>query len=333
MKLWREKRTWIAKHALAKLARLSPESVRSIAVIKHAAYGDLLCTRPFLVTLRKYFPHARLTFSAINHYRRGIPEDLVDRVHLIPGIHDRQRLFGSWRAMKELGYHQLLFDLTESTPSMLLSWLTPADFKIGFQHRSLHKWVYDAAILRAEYRFEAETFLEQLHILGMQYDLPLDYAYPATALQRGKPYVVYFPTASAANKSWPVAHFIDLIGQMAAQYAQYEHIILSGLADWEIQRAEQAAHALAQHANVVKLAAGPDDANLLKGASALVANDTGIRHLGIAVGVPTVGIFFHAPPFGYWPRFGRHEVSYELDGSIPPAAHVAQALRRILDAD
>ena len=330
MKLWREKRTWIGKHAVARLARLTPESIESIAIIKHAAYGDLLCTRPFLVTLRKYFPRASLTFSAINHYRRGIPEDLVDRVHLIPGIHDPHRLVDSWRAMKQLGHHNLLFDLTESTPSFLLSKLTPADFKIGFQHRGFHKWVYDAAILRAEYRFEAETFLEQLHILGLQYDLPLDYAYPASAMQRATPYVVYFPTASAANKSWPAEYFIELIGQMAVQYAQYEHIILSGLAGWEIERATQMAGALTQHANVVKLAAGPEDASLLKGARALVANDTGIRHLGIALGTPSVGIFFHAPPFGYWPRFGRHEVAFEPDGGIPPVAHVKQALCRIL---
>ncbi len=326
-----EKRTWLSRRAKTKLARLSVDDIESILIIKHAAYGDLLCTRPFLVTLRQSFPKAKLTLSTIEHYQRGTPDDLVDRVHVLPSknISFLNRL----RAMRELGHHTLLFDLTESTPSFLLSLLTSADFKIGYQHRSVHKWIYDVAILRAEYRFEAETFLEQLHVLGLQYDWPPDYQMPVTAMSRPRPYVIYFPTASALNKSWPLELFAQLIEQTAQQYPQYDHIILSGLADWEIEIADKISSQLQASQNVIKLAAGNEDANLIKGAIALVANDTGIRHLAIATQTPTVGIFFYATPFGYWPRFGGHQVVFTPDGRTPSVNNVKRALCCILDLE
>lgn len=333
MRLWREKRTWFGKRARHKAERLAAEDVTRIGIIKHAAFGDLLCTRPFLITLREYFPQAQLSFSAISHYQRGIPHDLVDRVHIIPGNNQKASPLERYKAMRELGHQHILFDLTESTPALLQSWLTPADLKIGFQHRGLHKWFYDAAILRAEYRFEAETFLEQLHILGLPYELPLRYDFPAEPLKRARRYVVYFPTASHENKSWPKERMQKLIQRMAEQYPQYDHIVLSGLADWERDWARQITDSLSEQANVLLQIAGEQDNSLLKGSLALVANDTGIRHLGIALGIPTVGIFFHAIPFGYWPRFAQHDVAFETNGSPPSVERVALALERILATD
>ena len=333
MKLWRERHTWLARNATHKLSNIQHKDVKSIAVIKHAAYGDLLCTRPFLITLRQYFPQASITFCAIRHYTRGIPEDLVDHIYIVSGKKDQKGFWYKFNEYKNLGSHDLLFDLTSSTPSFMMSLLSPASFRIGFQHRNIHKLVYDVAIPRAEYRFEAETFLEQLNILGLQYELPLRYDLPVSAMHRPNPYVVYFPTASAINKSWPIGNFIQLIRQTAEQYPHYDHILLSGLAEWEFDLVDQAEKELSQHKNVFKLTASEKDASLIKGACALVANDTGIRHLGIAAGIPTVGIFFHATPFGYWPRFGRHEVVFERDGSIPGVDKVKQALCMILDKD
>jgi ADP-heptose:LPS heptosyltransferase len=332
MKLWRERQTWQRKNAGEKLAALNFDSIKSIAVIKHAAYGDLLCTRPFLVTLKKFFPSASITFCNISHYTRGTPDDLVDRVFVTPGKNSSLSLYGRLKAFRKLGEHDLLFDLTASTPSFFLSLVNKAKFKIGFQHRKIHRFIYDVAIPRAQFRFEAETFLEQLHILGIQYELPLDYAMPVEPVRREKPYVVYFPTASSQSKSWPAESFATLIAQAAAAWPELEHIILSGLAEWEIQYAKNIHKKLKEHQNVLYLSAGDNDAGLIKSAKVLVANDTGIRHLGIATGTTTVGIFFDTTPFGYWPRFADHEVVFNIDGRIPAVDDVMLALARVLDS-
>ena len=331
MKLWREKQTWVSSKAKSKLERLSFDNIKSIAVIKHAAFGDLLCTRPLLVTLRKYFPDAKITFCAISHYTNGVPEDLVDHVFLAPGKNKPLSIWSRFKAYQELGEHDLLLDVTASTPSFILSLLNKAKFKIGFQHRNVHKFVYDVAIPRAQFKFEAETFLEQLHVLGIQYELPLDYAMPVNALSRERPYLVYFPTASKPEKSWPSDSFTHLINRTATDYPDMEHIILAGINEWETEYARNIYDTLANHNNVTFFTGGSESAALIKGAAALVANDTGIRHLGIATNTTTIGIFFDTQPFGYWPRFGGHQIVYEIDGSFPPVEKVIQAIRKVIN--
>ncbi len=332
MKLWRERNTWHAKGAEQKLARIDRAAVRSIAIIKHAAFGDLLLTRPFLLTLREHFPDASLTFSAVSHYLRGLPEDLVDRVHVTPGKKERPGLRARIASFRALGYHDLLFDLTASTRSFQITRANPAGFKIGYQHRGVHRWVYDAAIPRADFRFEAETFLEQLNVVGVQFDWPPRFGMEIEPLHRERPYIVYFPTASEPRKAWPVENFARLIGECSAALPDHEHVVLSGLADWEQDVARRLGHEHEGRGNVSVATAGKQDPNLIRGAATLVSNDTGIRHLGIAAGTATVCVFTRTSPYGYWPRFGRHEVVFEPDGGDPPVDKVAAAVLRTVGA-
>ena len=45
MRLWHETDTWQHRHARRRLAAMDAESVKQIAVIKHAAFGDQLLLR------------------------------------------------------------------------------------------------------------------------------------------------------------------------------------------------------------------------------------------------------------------------------------------------
>jgi len=63
MKLWLDKGVWTRKKAKQKAALLDLEKIQTIGVIKHAALGDLMATRPFLITLREYCPNAKITLG------------------------------------------------------------------------------------------------------------------------------------------------------------------------------------------------------------------------------------------------------------------------------
>lgn len=330
MKLWKEANTWQSKKSVGKLTRIESSDIRNIVVIKHAAYGDMLLLRPFLIELRTAFPRARITLSVISHYLRGVPEDLVDRVHVVPSTKEKKGTRYALRSYKELGPHDLLFDQTASTRSFILSLITKAKFKIGFQYRSLHKFIYDFAIPRSTYRFEAGTFLEQLCPLGIDYAWPPNFDMKVSPVTRDKSYIVYFPTASSPAKSWPADNFSILIRKMAAEWPQYEHILLTGISEWEKVVADDIMASLSEIENVSLLEAGPEDQALLQGANLLVSNDTGIRHLGIALNTTTVCIFSSTPPYRYWPRYGRHQVVYNQDASMPDWQAVALAIHRAL---
>jgi len=330
MKIWSWKRTWVATKAPAKAENLHFDDVRSIAVLKHAALGDMLMTRPFLITLRKYFPNANITLSVVENYQAGIPHDLVDRVHVTLSSENKPGTMARFRNFRELGPHDLLFDISAITRTFWISLLNKATLKVGFQHRQIHRYIYDIALNRTGFRFEAENFLDQLLALGLEYEWPLRFDLDTGASDIETPYVVYFPTASDSYKSWTPAHFASLIKQMQQEYPAYQHILLGGIAEWEDRVCQQILQQTGTHSNLRYVRGSDKTPALINGASALVSNDTGIRNLAIATETPTVGIFISTLPFNYRPRFGLHKVIYAIEGGQPDVAAVKTALLEVL---
>lgn len=332
LKFWFKNGAWASTHARRVISRLAPESVRRIGVIRHAALGDLVLTRPFLLELRRHFPNAAVTLSIVSNYTRGTPADLVDRVHVVYGS-DRKEV--PWREQvaraRELGEQDLLFDLAATPRSFWVCALNRARLKIGFPYRIVQQRLfYHATVPRSDFRFEAENMLDLLNLLGLRTEHPLRYALPGEPLQRERPYVLYFAGASQPEKCWPAECFAALIGRLAGRYPQYDHLVLEGRAAWE--SAERLFAPLAQVPNLERVRRDDlaDTIALIKGARLVIANDTGIRNLAIAAEVPTIGIFFATPPFRYWPRLPRHDAVFDADGRLPSVDAVAQACERVL---
>lgn len=333
MKFWFKSGAWATKRARRVVAQLTPENIRRIGVIRHAALGDMVLTRPFLLELRRHFPRAAVTLSIVSNYTRGTPEDLVDRVHVAYGS-DRKDvpLRQQIARARELGEQDLLFDLAASVRSFWVCALNRARLKIGFPYHAVQRPIfYDAAVHRSDFRFEAEAMLDMLNLLGLRTEFPLRYALPGEPLARVRPYVLYFAGASLPEKCWPAERFTDVIRRMAQDYSTHDHLVLEGRESWE--SAEQLLAPLAGIPNVERIVRDDLDETiaLVKGARLLISNDTGIRNLGIAAEIPTVGIFFATSPFLYWPRMSIHDNVFNADGTPPPVDAVYAAARAILN--
>lgn len=168
MKIWAAKDSWVSKHAREKAEKLDKNKITRIAIIKHAALGDLLQVRPLLITLREAFPNAKLTLGVVTNYMQGIPEDLIDHLHVAKGNEKKYSIKEHLKSYKELGYQDIIFDISATTRSFWITKLNPAGLKIGYMHKGLHKLLYDIAIPRSRYRFEGETFLEPINTIGLQ---------------------------------------------------------------------------------------------------------------------------------------------------------------------
>ncbi len=333
MKLWLEKGGWASPRARSVIADRRPEDIRSLAVIRHAALGDQVLTRPFLLEARRFFPNATITLSLIESYQYGAPVDLVDRVHIASGRGTPSpSLRDQIAKARALGPHDLLFDLAATARSYWLTGLTRAWLKIGIPYRHrLGRRLYDITILRTDFKFEGELLLDSLNIFGCRTSSPLQYGFTESPEDRGRPYIIYFPGASAATKQWPAGHFAELITSLATSYPSMEHLILEGVGPLDaVERIADQTNA-ASNVTVERARPLPATVSLLKGASLVISNDTGIRNLAIACEVPTLGIFFSTVVFRYWPRHPLHDVVFSADGSIPSVPDVAKAARRRLD--
>ena len=158
MNLWFYKGGWSSKSAEARLLSLDPNEVKSIAVIRHAALGDMVLTRPFMCEIRKSFPQAKITLSLASNFTRGAPTDLADRVHTICGTDKRDAsLIEQFNRTRELGYHDIIFDLAATSRSFWVCALNKAKLKVGLPYREIHRLLlYDLTILRSDFKFEAE---------------------------------------------------------------------------------------------------------------------------------------------------------------------------------
>ena len=331
MKIWAAPQSWVSKNAREKVENLDKDKITHIAVIKHAALGDMLQVRPMLITLREAFPNAQLTLSVVSNYMKGIPEDLIDNLHVANGNEKKYSIKESIKKAKELGYQDIIFDISSTSRSFWVTKLNPAALKIGYMHKGLHRFLYDIAIPRAHYRFEGETFLEQVNTIGIQYEWPLRYDFSVPKRVYDKPYIVYFPTASAIDRCWPAEYMADLIKKMCEEYPSIDHLLLSGLADWEKKVAASISIEIGKHDNFKSLNAGTDDFSLVCHAETIVINDTGLRHLAIVAGTPTVCIFPISPNvFGYSPLFGNHQSVVATESGPAPVSKVVQAIEKII---
>lgn len=309
MKFWFRYGVWKSKGAAKAVRKITREGIESIAVIRHAALGDMVLARSFLVEARKAFPNARVTLCLVSHYTRGAPVDLADRVHIVHGKDQRDAsLISRFRRIRELGHHDLIFDLAATNRSFFTCLLTPAILKLGFPYRAWQaRLFYDVAVCRSDLHFEVCDMLNMLHVFGVKTAYPHRYDMPGEPLQRDRPYMVYFAGASNRWKRWPDDRFSRLIRVMAADYPGHDHLVLEGIREGEkadaiLQPLEDVRNAAAVRADTVEEATA-----LVKGASLVISNDTGIRHLAIVSGIPTVGIFM-SDPYRYWPRYEIHDV-------------------------
>jgi len=310
-----------SKRAKEYLQDKRPEDIKNITVIRHAAIGDFMNIRPFLIEMRKFFPNAKITLSVVKHYMYGIPEDLIDDIHVVSKYREngsKTSFFERVKEAKKLIPPDIIFDLTDSTLSLLVVTLSKAKLKIGYPYRAIRRAFFDLATLRSDFVVEALSVEHMLNILGAKSEYPLRYGlekfYPKDKVQKR---VVYFAGASAKSKCWDGEKFTDLIEKMSQKFPAYEHVILQGIG--EDEKFFEIYESLKDKDNVSLQEVLPIEEvmQFLANSHCLVSNDTGVRNMGIALEIPTVGIFFEIPPFRYWPREEKHECVFNIEYTQP----------------
>ncbi len=335
MKLnFRRGSAFASKKAHKYLEGKNPKDIQKITVIRHAAIGDFMNIRPFLIELREFFPYAKITLSVLKHYMYGIPYDLIDDVHVMHRYKEDNSKTGFLTRIKEaktLPSQDIIFDLTDSTISLFLIVLSKAQLKVGYPYRMIRRVFFDVATLRSDFVVEAHSVLHMLNVLGAKTRTYLEYGlgkkFPRNEIKR----IVYFAGASTENKCWEKEKFRQLIEKMSQRYENYEHVILQGIG--ENEKFFEIYEPLSNKKNVLLQQTMSMEAvmHFLAESRCLVSNDTGVRNIGIALQTPTVGIFFQIPPFRYWPREEKHDCVFNIEYSSPDVDAVYQSTKKLID--
>jgi lipopolysaccharide heptosyltransferase III len=313
--------------------------VRSILVIRHRAGGDLLLTTPALRALRAGFPAARIDVVAargLGSLLAGNPD--VDRVLEF----DRRSLLsqaGLYLRLARGGYG-VVIDPVSTPRTAFMTRLTRAPVRVGYDIAG-RRGAYGVRVPREPLdgagrpalRYAPEAAMDLVRALGIPArDLSLRFevlpeararidawlaeeglagARPASgAGARGsgggaRPLVACLPVGSWPAKTWPPERFAAAMDDIAAS--------ADVLWLWGPGEREGVEACRARMRSPSRLGPATDWQGLgaiLSRCSLLVGNDSGPKHVAVALGVPTVTIYGPTNPATWHPPSGPHEALF-----------------------
>lgn len=281
------------------------QDVRSVLVVRLRSIGDTVLTTPSLYALKRFLPHARVDIL-LEDWVAPVLEGFqyVDRVITLKRGSTAARV-GVARRIRA-GRYDVAYNLHGGTTATLLTRASGARHRVGYlsyQYGRLHNHLAPSSSLLWG-RNQTHSVEQQLALLGWT-GVPVTDR-PATRLavtdqalasisarMRGAgldettPFAVIHPAAAFDTKQWATEKF----ARVAESLASRGLAIVAITASTETHVADE----LKQHATVPVLAFTdlllPEVTALLSRARLFVGNDSGIAHMAVAVGAPSVVIF------------------------------------------
>ena len=290
------------------LQRVTPGA--RVAVIRLRSLGDCVLTTPALALLKKHRPDLRIGVVVEDRFAElfaGNPD--VDAV-LAPTVAAVAR----WQP-------ELTLNLHGGSTSSQLTFASRARWRAGFDHFRFRA-LYNIRIPRAQQILgidrkvhTAEHLASAMFYLGVPSgEIPQARLYVDRGPRARKPYAVLHPMASALEKTWPAAHFLEL-----AEALEIEPVFIAGPGE-SLEPFEKFRCVAGASLQGLK--------TLLSRASLFIGNDSGPAHMAAAFGVPAVVLFGPSDP-GIWSPWKTEcaVLSAQPIESIPPAEVLAAVAR------
>jgi ADP-heptose:LPS heptosyltransferase len=298
------------------------KNVHKLAVLRANAIGDYLVSLPAIEALRAAYPAAELVLLGADWHARFLvgrpgPVDRCLPVPPTPGVRDDRppsppaaldRFFARMRAERFDLAVQLQGGGGHSNP-----FVSRLGARVTAGSRASDAPPLDRTVPYTRHQHEIHRFLEVVGLIGaapvtLEPRLQLtadDRDQAATALAADdRPLVVLHPGANDPRRRWPVERLAVVGGELVRKGARLAVIGTAAdqpLADRLLGGLDGNAADLTGRLGLGGLA------GLLEGATLLVGNDSGPRHLAAAVGTATVAVYWGVHLGSYGPLYrARH---------------------------
>jgi heptosyltransferase I len=293
-----------------------------------SALGDAVMTLPVVNALRRSFPDVHLTWvlqAGPHALLRGHPavNDFVVLHRSRKGLDARalkEGAEGLWDALRLLrasarhhpeGRFDLLVDLQVYLKAGLLTALTPAAVKLGFDRRRARdlNWLFTTHRIPPRpdrFAHVQEQYFEFLRHLGVEPE-PVEYGLSLSEAERAaqseffrgldRPACAVVLATSDPRKNWSAEGYARVLRELSVGH-RLQPLLVGGRSPAEEAMAWAVRERMGPGASVVDARA--DDLRrllwLLDGSALVVSPDTGPLHMARAVGVPVVGMFGFTNP-------------------------------------
>lgn len=327
------------------LARFFPASIshnqpllvaQRVLFIRPGGIGDAALLIPTIQALKTSFPQA--TIEVLAEKRNGAIFDLCPQVTKV-------FFYDNWRDWRQLFGRR--YDLIIDTEqwhylSAVIGRLLRAPVRYGFATNDRSKLFTDPIIYSHD-DYEVFSFFHLIQPLGANVNCVLKIPFltvPDTVKSATElldcdliNYVVLFPGASIQERRWEKDNFAALADKIAA--LGYPIIVVGGAEDSAPGQAvvERVPAAL----NMAGKTSLLETASILKNSALLISGDSGILHIAVGLGIPTVSLFGPGIANKWAPRGQYHVViNHQLPcspctkfGTTPPCLIGAKCLQQI----
>jgi ADP-heptose:LPS heptosyltransferase len=312
-------------------------SVSRLLLIRPGGIGDAVLLAPVVEQLRKSFPDARIEILA--EKRNGRAFALCSDVDKVL-FYDRPKdLF----AILSNNYDVIIDSEQWHRLSAIVARMIRSQVKIGYGTNE-RKRLFTHSIGYSHDSYEVASFFELLK--------PLEIEPPSTILSpfltvpavdqriadkmlgnlQGKPFVAIFPGASIAERCWGVEKFHQLAKRLIDEGSSV--VVVGGKEDIATGRA------IVDGLSVLNLTGKTSlcgTAGVLNRSQLLISGDSGVLHIGVGLGTPTVSLFGPGIAAKWAPR-GKHHIviNHKLPcspctrfGTTPPCPIGAKCIQDI----
>lgn len=286
-----------------------------VALVRLRSMGDCVLTTPAIRLLKQHRPDLEIGVVVDDRFR-----------DIYTGNPDISALFPPHRLALLPWHPRLVVNLHGGTRSAWITALSLARWRAGFGHfRFQH--LYNVRLPRAQQVFGVERTVHTAeHVasaffhLGLPLtDIPAASLFAPTAA-RPRAYCILHPQATAPEKIWPAAHFLELAAAIERNFG-LEPVFIGANAQ-----------ELAPFSSFAQVSGAPlkDVMGLIAGASLFVGNDSGPAHVAAAFARPGVVLFGGSDPVVWapWRCPQLRQIIHTPVASIPVES-VLQALSSV----
>jgi ADP-heptose:LPS heptosyltransferase len=294
---------------------------KKILVVDLGFLGDTLHLIPALWEIKRNYPQASvhvLTSPVGAEVLTLAP--CADRAWAIEMMPDKRTLGQQWRVLRALrreGF-DVAFNFSGADRSIFMTAFSGARWKLAHEAQRTHfwnPWLIPRWIPRRS--TDLPVFEQRRAVLeacGLKLTSPrFDLRVPGDATAWAVTHVLagavhLSPNASVWYKEWPLPNSIELARHLLAEQPQLQIVATAGSSAREQARLKELVSAIANPRLLTFTALTvPQLAALLTRCFAHVGADSGVLHLAVALGLPTVSIFRDYPGLKEWlPRGPQH---------------------------
>ena len=314
------------------------QGARKIIVVDLGFLGDTVHLIPALWELKRNYPQAELHVltSTVGQEVLGLATWL-DRVWGIEMYREKRTLREQFHTLRSLRseHFDVAFLFSPADRSVWMTALTGARLRLGtrgdrwhFYNRWLvHEWA--AKPNRDLIVFEQRRHILAacgLHLEPANFNLTIDQPSTAWAAGAVPAFALHIsPNSAKATREWPIEHHAVLLRTLWQEYPEL-HVMVSAsgrqrererLRALESNIADNRLHLLPANLTIAQLAA------MLRRCRLHIGPDSGVLHLAVALGVPTVSFFRQQGAYkSFMPSGAQHQFisvpCHCIDGSQAP---------------